>query len=416
MFVEVDILIIAASKNEELIKTTQKAIDTCGKRFNIYVIETHKYHKYKGAKVLKYIEKSFNYNGCINYGLSQTSSPIVGVFNNDVEFKKDWFRHLKHALKEFDSVSPRCEYSNKFTHGIIEGYELRKHLNGWAIVFNRSIVNKIGGFDESVSFWRSDDLYAEQIKAKGIKHALVCESVVNHLGSKTYKTLDKQTQQKYTYDEYDRFKDQHFSGVEFSIIMPSYLGEYDKAAANREQKIIRAIKSVQNQSFDNWELIIVADGCNKTVEIVKPYLSDKIRCFKIPKQPKFSGNVRQIGIDRAIGKYIIYLDNDDCYGKDHLKKVHYRMGTNDWVYYDDIYYNGKHDQSFKRVQLELGLVGTSSICHKRLLKVSWKDCDGYGHDYTFVEKLKEHTNYEHIGESEYLICHVPGEYDYNGNS
>ena len=84
-----DILIIAASKNDELIKITQNAIDSCGMA-NVYVIETHSIHKYKGAKVLKY-SGQFNYNKCINFGISKTSGDVIGVFNNDVLFTKNWY-------------------------------------------------------------------------------------------------------------------------------------------------------------------------------------------------------------------------------------------------------------------------------------------------------------------------------------
>ena len=52
----------------------------------------------------------------------------------------------------------------------------------------------------------------------------------------------------------------------FSVIMPSFLGEYSRAAQNREEKIVRSIDSCLDQM--DFELIIVADGCQKTVEIV----------------------------------------------------------------------------------------------------------------------------------------------------
>ena len=54
-----------------------------------------------------------------------------------------------------------------------------------------------------------------------------------------------------------------------SIIMPSYLGAYRKSAKDREVKLRRAVKSVIHQEYDDWELIIVADVCERTVEIIK---------------------------------------------------------------------------------------------------------------------------------------------------
>ena len=65
------------------------------------------------------------------------------------------------------------------------GYEIGKHVLGWCIIVDRIVMDKIGGFDTPVSFWFSDDVYAEQIKAAGIKHALVGTSRVRHLTSKS---------------------------------------------------------------------------------------------------------------------------------------------------------------------------------------------------------------------------------------
>ena len=49
----------------------------------------------------------------------------------------------------------------------------------------------------------------------------------------------------------------------FSVIIPSYLGHYPTAAKNRDQKIIRAIDSVVDQSFKSWEAIIITAAAKK---------------------------------------------------------------------------------------------------------------------------------------------------------
>ena len=52
-----------------------------------------------------------------------------------------------------------------------------------------------------------------------------------------------------------------------SVVMASYLGEYPGRTSNPEPKFIRAVKSFLSQTYENKELIICADGCDRTVEI-----------------------------------------------------------------------------------------------------------------------------------------------------
>ena len=65
-----------------------------------------------------------------------------------------------------------------------EGYGIGFELAGWCIFCDKSLWDKIGPLDESHNFWFSDNMYAKQLKAKGIKHALICNVKVDHMGSK----------------------------------------------------------------------------------------------------------------------------------------------------------------------------------------------------------------------------------------
>lgn len=54
----------------------------------------------------------------------------------------------------------------------------------------------------------------------------------------------------------------------FSIIMSTY---------NRGRHIIPSIKCVLNQGFEDYELMVIGDGCDdETAAIVRPYLSDRV--------------------------------------------------------------------------------------------------------------------------------------------
>ena len=194
--------------------------------------------------------------------------------------------------------------------------------------------------------------------------------------------------------------------MRFSVVIPSYLGHYHNAARNREDKILRAINSVFNQSFTDYEVIVVADGCEKTMGIVGDI---DVRSFLIPKSRTWSGEPRNKGIEEAQGDYIIYLDIDDIYGTDHLKNVEAGIGDNDWVWYDDIRYSPRTEEWYENpcYITKLGRHGTSNICHRRWLPVRW-DHVGYAHDYYFVQQLLRYPKYAKIPGAEYYVCHLPG--------
>ena len=97
-----------------------------------------------------------------------------------------------------------------------------------------------------------------------------------------------------------------------SIIMPSY---------NTGRFISETIESVFAQSYSNWELILVDDcSTDNTDEVVEDYLSDD-RIYYI-KNDKNSGAAisRNRALRAAKGKWIAFLDSDDLWEPDKLKK------------------------------------------------------------------------------------------------
>ncbi len=196
----------------------------------------------------------------------------------------------------------------------------------------------------------------------------------------------------------------------FSIIMQSFLGQYKDAASNREEKIVRAIDSVIAQSFKDWELIVVADGCEKTFSIIENKYPDakQIDCFLIAKQVIWSGSARNFGISQAKGEFIIYLDIDDYFGVDHLRIINEQIQDKDWVWFNDLVKtNGKEVERTAMINQKFQH-GTSNICHTRSLNARWTSV-GYGYDdWGLVQHLlRLSNNYAKINTPQYVVCHVP---------
>jgi glycosyltransferase involved in cell wall biosynthesis len=88
-----------------------------------------------------------------------------------------------------------------------------------------------------------------------------------------------------------------------SIITPSF---------NCEKFIAETIQSVQNQTYQNWEMIIVDDGStDKTVSIIKKLAARdcRIKFFRIRKNVG-TGITRNTALYKANGRYI-FFDADD---------------------------------------------------------------------------------------------------------
>lgn len=96
----------------------------------------------------------------------------------------------------------------------------------------------------------------------------------------------------------------------FSIILTTY---------NRVELISEAVDSVVNQSFPNWELIIVDDGSTDNTKDKIEFYSDTYSNIKYKKIENIGcAGAKNIGIRRANGRYITFLDSDDKYKKGHL--------------------------------------------------------------------------------------------------
>lgn len=98
---------------------------------------------------------------------------------------------------------------------------------------------------------------------------------------------------------------------------------------NRGYIIERAIKSVLNQSDDDWELLIVDDGStDNTKEVVSEYLSEKkVKYFYKDNGGKHTA--LNVGIENASAYYFLILDSDDFLDVDCVKNMRHILQEND---------------------------------------------------------------------------------------
>lgn len=93
-----------------------------------------------------------------------------------------------------------------------------------------------------------------------------------------------------------------------SVIIPAY---------NAEKTIQRSIDSIVNKDV---EIVVVIDGAtDNTLEICKKINKDNLKIIKQENKGAFVA--RKIGIENSIGKYIMFLDADDCFKEDTITRI-----------------------------------------------------------------------------------------------
>ena len=96
--------------------------------------------------------------------------------------------------------------------------------------------------------------------------------------------------------------------MKISIIMPTY---------NDSSTIIDTIDSVANQSYSNWQLIIMNDGStDNSVSIIQEHNDGRVKVFS--KRNEGAYKAWQYGLRQSSGDYIVILDSDDYIDDDYI--------------------------------------------------------------------------------------------------
>ena len=96
-----------------------------------------------------------------------------------------------------------------------------------------------------------------------------------------------------------------------SIILPNF---------NSSEFVLSTINSIKNQTYRNWNLIIIDDCSNKkTKKILKKFIYDKKIKILWLKKNRGAAYCRNLAIKKTKSKYLAFLDSDDIWEKNKLK-------------------------------------------------------------------------------------------------
>lgn len=141
---------------------------------------------------------------------------------------------------------------------------------------------------------------------------------------------------------------------------------------NKEKYIEETIKNIEEQSYSNWELIIV-DDCSddKSYLIAKKYINKKITVIKNDTRQGVA-KTRNKGLELAKGRYICFQDADDLWEKTKLEKQIKFMKEKDCAFsYTAFKYMNKNGEKRKKmVKIQEELTYKEALKNIRILTIS----------------------------------------------
>lgn len=174
-----------------------------------------------------------------------------------------------------------------------------------------------------------------------------------------------------------------------SIVTPTW---------NREELLLAAIRSVQAQTYTNWEMLIVDDGSNdNTVALVKEIHRQDPRVKIFEAGHGGVCKARNLGIENATGEWIAFLDSDNTWTRHHLQAIILpaeKKGAK--ATYDAIKMNRGNDELYRTTEPNPILLHTGNYIDLNALAVRKSILDDIGY---FDENLRRMVDYD-------LVCRI----------
>lgn len=185
-----------------------------------------------------------------------------------------------------------------------------------------------------------------------------------------------------------------------SVLIPTY---------NRANILVeRAIPSVLNQTYQNFEIIIVGDGCaSEQIEILNTLKDKRIKFYNLPNRGNYpkkphdrwmvAGTIpRNKAIELCSGEWIAPLDDDDEFSNDHIETLlNFAINNNFEMVYGKVKMEIKNDKWIElgSYPLKLGQISHLAVLYHSKVKFLKYDVDAwkYGEpaDWNMWRRMKE---------------------------
>ena len=228
------------------------------------------YEKNKNEDLNNYLEILTNH-------LHNTFGKELGKYESEKEFQDRIYEQIETSSELLSKMFNADIYAFSFPWGIYSDSAL--------LVSNQNHTLKIG------------------VNPKRINHD--CNSVLERIEI-TGSAYPELINTLYTTQPWEDYEYKNYPMV--SVLMTTY---------NRQDLLPEAIQSVVNQTFKDWNLIIVNDGGEDVSDIIKQFDDPRIKYFSCSHKGKAAS--LNFAIQNSQSKYVAYLDDDDKYYPNHLE-------------------------------------------------------------------------------------------------
>lgn len=182
--------------------------------------------------------------------------------------------------------------------------------------------------------------------------------------------------------------------VKFSIVIPVY---------NVEEYIDRCFKSLENQTYKDFNVIIVCDECTDNSEkIVDKFVKNNKKFKKIKAIKTGLSRARNIGVENIDSDYLLFLDSDDYYESNLLEVLANELNDNpDLIRFQirEVFEDKQIDYNEKKIETTTGIKAFDEIVNYHFVENAWSYC----YNAEFYKKNKFEFMNDCIGEDYGLL-------------
>lgn len=292
---------------------------------------------------------------------SQIIKKSVDIHSNTIDAFLNEYNGVNAWRASFYNKLKYCNEYERMIQTFLKGKILRIPYPGY--VKNSNIITSLSKFNEKIKF-----LYSKKITKHLDKFgANISDTDIIPYWKKDHLSIEKYCNIVYRKDL-------------ISIIIPTY---------KRKKELKRAIYSILDQTYQNFEICIVGDKCPDLDNTMLEYTDNRIKWWNLTNNSNDSGATpRNYALKMmASGKYIAYLDDDDYWTKDHLELcINIFKSNSNISYVFSSFQMGMYP--IIAVEPKLYRISSSALIHKYdlLEKYGYWSCHLYTHDWDLVSR------------------------------